>query len=150
MGEPERGLAAMEKGAQQFATLSAAVPLAYTLALHVELLCEVERNAEALALTGQALALAERREERRWVAEIHRLRGELLLRTGAPAEDALRALAQARETAAQQGARMLELRALCSLVRAGDPDARPALAALYAGFTEGLDEPDLVDARALL
>jgi len=149
-GEPERGLATMEKGQQQLAALDAAVPLAYTLALQTEVLCVLERDADALALIERALALGERRGEGRWLAEVRRLRGELLLRTGAPAAEALRALTRARETAAQQGARMLELRALCSLVRAGVPDARPALAALYAGFTEGWDEPDLLDARALL
>ena len=149
-GEPEWGLATMEKGQQQFAALGAAVPFAYTLALQVELLAALGRDAEALALAERALALAERREEGRPVAEIHRLRGELLLRTGAPAHEALAALERAREVAAGQGTPMLELRALCSLARAGAPDARTALAALYAGFTEGWDEPDLLDARALL
>jgi len=150
MGEPERGLAGMEKGIPQLAALGIAVNLAYTLSLRAELLCTLDRNAEALALVEQALALAERRGEGRWIPEMHRMRGELLLRTGAPAEAARASMAQGREMAAQQGARMLELRALCSLVRAGVPDARSALADLYAGFTEGWDEPDLLDARALL
>jgi len=82
--------------------------------------------------------------------EMHRLRGEILLCTGAGPEAARAEFARAREMAAGQGARMLELRALCSLVRAGAPGARADLASLYAGFTEGWDELDLQEARALL
>jgi tetratricopeptide (TPR) repeat protein len=150
MGEPERGLATMEKGLQQFTALGISMNLLYSLSMQAELLDHMGRHAEALATVERALALAERRSEGRWMAELHRLRGELLLRTGAPPEAALAALARAREVAAEQGARMLELRALCSLARADSAGARPALAALYAGFTEGWDEVDLRDARALL
>jgi tetratricopeptide (TPR) repeat protein len=150
-GDPERGLAAMEKGLQQFAALGNGLNLSYSLSLQTELLLSMGREAEALAVLERALGMAARLSEGRWTAEMHRLRGELLLRTGAAPEAAFAAFARAREVATGQGARMLELRALCSLVRAGaNAGARSALATLYAGFTEGLDETDLRDARALL
>lgn len=149
--DPGRGLAAMEQGLQQFAALGNGLNVSYSLSLQAELLLSMGRPAEALAVLERALAQAARLSEGRWTAEMHRLRGELLLRTGASAEAAFAAFTRARELAAAQGARMLELRALCSLVRAGaDAGARAALATLYASFTEGLDEPDLRDARALL
>lgn len=149
--DPERGLAAMETGLQQFTALGVAMNISHALSLKTELLASMDRHAEALAVIDRALALAARRSEGRWLAEMHRQRGELLLRTGAGPETARTEFARARTLAASQGNRMLELRALCSLVRMGaDAGARAALAALYAGFTEGLDEPDLRDARALL
>jgi tetratricopeptide (TPR) repeat protein len=149
-GHPARGMAAMEKGLQQFAALGNGLNLSYSLSLQAELLLSMGREAEALAVLERALGMAARLSEGRWTAEMHRLRGELLLRLGAAPEEALAALVQARELAAAQGARMLELRALCSLVRVGAAGARADLSALYAGFTEGWDEPDLRDARTLL
>ena len=62
---------------------------------------------------------------------------------------------QALETARQQGARMLELRAAVSLARLqqeqGQPQAaRRMLAEVYNWFTEGFDTFDLQEANALL
>ena len=59
------------------------------------------------------------------------------------------ALAIARE----QDAKLLELRALCSLVRIGGRGAdahTQALRALVSGFPEPRETRDLADARALL
>jgi predicted ATPase len=95
--------------------------------------------------------------EVRWFeAELHRLRGEAVLalssERAAEAEAShRRALAVARE----QGARLWELRAATSLGRlwAGGGERRKAhdlLAPVYGGFTEGLETPDLTNAKALL
>jgi hypothetical protein len=148
--DPEQGLAILERGVQQLVALGSGMSTSHVLTLQARLLAAMGRHAEALAVVERSLALAARRSEGRWMPEMHRLRGELLFRTGATPETALAALSRARETAAAQGDRMLELRALCSLVRVGAAGARADLSALYAGFTEGWDEPDLRDARALL
>jgi predicted ATPase len=103
----------------------------------------------------EELALDDR-DERRYDAELHRLRGELLLLSEPGHYDEaescfLEALGMARE----QQAKSLELRAAASLARLwqsqGKPnEARELLAQVYDWFTEGLDSPDLQDAKALL
>jgi predicted ATPase len=89
-----------------------------------------------------------------WEAELHRLRGELLLRKGAT-EAAESSLREALAIAGRQGARSLELRAAMSLCRLrcdrdGRGEARETLAGIYAGFTEGLNTRDLREAAAML
>jgi hypothetical protein len=98
-------------------------------------------------------------------AELHRVRGELLLaRDGlSAAEEALACFERARQIGAEQGALAWQLRAAMSLVRLrhslrsqGDAcaaelaEARRGLRAVYARFTEGFSFPDLVEAEALL
>ena len=89
-----------------------------------------------------------------WVAELHRLRGELLRSTGddTAAEDSFhRGLAVAQ----RQEAKLFELRAATGLARLWRDHGRASeaselLGPLLAWFTEGFDAPDLGDARALL
>src|SRR5262249_47183605 len=107
---------------------------------------------------AEALALADRMGEGFHSAELHRLRGEFLLRqdaagvVGREAESSfLRALAIAR----RQQAKSLELRAAMSLTRLylkqrREAEARPMLAECYDWFTEGFDTPDLQEAKSLL
>lgn len=61
----------------------------------------------------------------------------------------------ALDMAVEVGSRLTELTARCRLLRLAEPaDRSPgdleALRVLYEGFTEGFDEPELVDARSLL
>jgi predicted ATPase len=65
------------------------------------------------------------------------------------------AFRRALEVARRQQARALELRAACSLSRLWQQQGQRAaahalLAPLYAWFTEGLDTPDLHEAKMLL
>jgi predicted ATPase len=91
-------------------------------------------------------------------AELHRLRGEFLLRQDAadPAcREAEACFHRALTIAREQQARSLELRAAMSLTRLykeqnRPAEARPMLAECYGWFTEGFDTPDLQEARALL
>ena len=90
-----------------------------------------------------------------WVPELHRLRGELLLRSGSQVGDAENSLHESLAIARAQGARSLELRAATSLARlererrTGDEGFR-RLGEIYSLFQEGFDTPDLQEARALL
>ncbi len=97
-----------------------------------------------------------------YAAELHRLRGELLLaRDGAEAgAAALACFRTALAQAQKQGALAWELRAAMSLVRlrlrqgeayaAQLEEAVGKLRALYARFTEGFALPDLQEAAALI
>ena len=112
--------------------------------------------AQGRALITEALALAERSEERAHEAELWRIKGELLrLAPEADPAAALACLQRAVATARAQGARSWELRAATSLARALGSGGRAAegrdlLQPLYAAFTEGLTTPDLQEAAALL
>jgi predicted ATPase len=89
-------------------------------------------------------------------AEMHRLKGELLLRKHDPeAAEAQRCFQRAVEIARKQSAKSLESRATMSLARLlakqGHRDeARAMLAEIYEWFTEGFDTADLKEAKALL
>jgi adenylate cyclase len=100
--------------------------------------------------------VAEKNDDRCHEAELHRLRGELLLAESPDRpSDAETCFRRAIETARCQQSRGWELRATMSLARmlgrqGRRGDARAALAAVYGMYTEGFTTPDLVDARALL
>ena len=93
-------------------------------------------------------------------AELHRLRGELLLMDGGVADDTCRQRAEdcfirAVNLSLEQEAKMWELRATLSLARmwcrlGKREEARQKLVAMYGWFTEGFGTADLREARALL
>jgi predicted ATPase len=113
--------------------------------------------AHGLATVDEALAGSERDEERWCVAELVRIKAELVLLAGgsgaAPAaeEHFQRALDWTRG----QGILSMELRCATSLARLWQSQgrtepARQLLTPLYRRFTEGFDTADLRAAKALL
>jgi predicted ATPase len=112
--------------------------------------------ADGLQALAEAHTLVEQHEERYWEAEIHRLRGVLLLRQTMPQqEEAETWLQRALDVARRQEAKSLELRAAMSLGRLWQQqgkrqEAHGLLAPVYNWFTEGFDTADLQDAKALL
>lgn len=94
--------------------------------------------------------------ERYWEAELHRVHGELCLVE--PPGDVIAAetsFRRALEISRAQRAKSLELRAATSLARlmqrqARHDEAMQVLHPVYSQFREGLDTPDLLDARQLL
>jgi len=109
---------------------------------------------EGIAAIDEALARSERDEERWYVPELLRVKGELVLREDAPdatpvAEDHFR---QALDWARRQGALSWELRAATSLARLWRDQnrtkaAREILAPVYDRFTEGFETTDLQSGR---
>jgi len=113
--------------------------------------------AQALATIDQALAKCERDEERWWIAELFRVKAEVMLSTdGADAAAAAEAqLQDALSWTRRQGALSLELRCATDLARLWHRQGRAALARdllapIYARFTEGFATADLEAAKALL
>jgi predicted ATPase len=110
----------------------------------------------AVAVLDEALATSDRTGYRAFEAELHRTRGEMLLRRDptnpAPAEEALlRAIAVAK----QQGARSYELLASLSLAKLYQSTARPAdahavLAPALEGFSPTPELSEIAEAQALL
>ena len=128
----------------------------YFLALLAEASAQMEQREEGLTLLAEALALTNDREERRWEAELYRLKGELLLaRATGQDTEAETCFRKALEIARRQQAKSLELRAAMSLARLWQGQGKRAaacqvLAEVYDWFTEGFDTADLQKAKALL
>ena len=108
-------------------------------------------------MVEEALARSESSEERWWIAELLRVKGELVLLENGPeaaaaAEDHFR---KALDWARRQGALSWELRAATSLARmwrdqARIREARELLGSTYDRFTEGFETADLKTAKQLL
>jgi predicted ATPase len=111
---------------------------------------------DGLAAVEKGFEVSSRTSEGFAKAELHRLKGELLLMHGRGEEEtAANCFQTAIEIARGQRARSWELRATMSLARLlkkqGKPDeARTMLAEIYSWFTEGFDTADMKDAKALL
>jgi tetratricopeptide (TPR) repeat protein len=110
----------------------------------------------AVTILDEALATCERTGHRAFEAELHRARGEMLLKrdpasTG-PAEEAFQA---AIAVAKQQGTRSFELRAALALAKLYQSTARPAeahavLASALEGFSPTPEMPEIAKAQTLL
>jgi predicted ATPase len=155
-GEPGDGLAEMRHGVD---LLREQDVLFFDGLLKIAL-AEVEAQAgdpvRAVALLDEALATADRLGYRAFEAELHRARGEILLKRDpanpAPAEEAfLTAIAVAK----QQGTHSFELRAALALAKmyqsTGRPvDAHSVLAPALKGFSLTPQMPEIAEAQALL
>jgi predicted ATPase len=119
------------------------------------------RFEEGLAAVAEAITIVEKTGQRYNEAELHRLKGELILRGyGVEAEPGVQTEAEecfrkAIEIARQQETRPFELRAVMSLSRLWEQQdkkkqARQMLAEIYGWFSEGFDTKDLIDAKALI
>jgi predicted ATPase len=117
--------------------------------------CEIAGQVEeALTLLDDALQSVERTGERWFAAELNRHKGQLLLRQG-HSEAAEELYRKALSIAAEQEAKLWELRAAASLARlrrdqGRHAEARGLLAPVYDWFIEGFDTADLKEAKALL
>ena len=114
------------------------------------------KQEEALRLLDDDIA-AVGKAGRLWCsAELHRRRGQLLLKDTKPnLAQAEAQFQQAIEIARSQSAKFWELRAATSLARlwrdqGKNAEARDLLASVNGWFTKGLDLPDLKEANALL
>jgi DNA-binding SARP family transcriptional activator/predicted ATPase len=153
-GAIEAGIAQIREGMAAFHAMGAEYMRPYLLTLLAEQYAKVGDVEQGLTLLAEALAMVDKSGERWYEAEIYRTRGELLLMHGEDA-DAEAAFVRARAVARSQEAKSPELRAVMSVARlwqrqARHAEARQMLAEIYSWFTEGFDTPDLQDARALL
>jgi predicted ATPase len=116
---------------------------------------ELGQFEEAWRCIGEAMNLAETTKEKWCEAEVHRVAGEIALKS--PEPDAAKAEAyfeRALAIARQQQAKSWELRAAMSMARLWRDqrkrqEARNLLAPIYGWFTGGFDTLDLREAKAL-
>jgi class 3 adenylate cyclase/predicted ATPase len=155
-GRSEEWIGQIQEGMAASRATGAELFRPYFLCLLAEAYMEAGRLDEGLRALTEALAAADENENRNYEPEMHRLKGELLLkRDDSNIAEAQGCFERAIEIARKQSAKSLELRATMSLARllakqGRRDEARTMLADIYNWFTEGFDTADLKDAKALL
>ncbi len=156
-GQGEAGIAQIRHGMATYQATGAALDEPYMLGLLADAYGTVGRTDEGLSTVDEALATAHRTGECYYEAELHRLKGELLLarNEGAAVTEVEACFGRAIGVARRQRAKSLELRAAVSLSRLKQEQGKPQeahqmLREIHDWFTEGLDTPDLREARELL
>ena len=155
-GQLQEGIAHMQQGWAAYRATGANVRQPMYLAPLAEAYGQVGQVDEGLQVLAEALAYIEQAGERWWEAELHRLKGELLLLQSSDNHTAAAScFEQALALARRQQAKSWELRAATSLARLWQHQGKRAetyelLAPIYGWFTEGFDTADLQEAKALL
>jgi class 3 adenylate cyclase/predicted ATPase len=150
-----QGVALLEAGVAAYRATGALPDVPFFLILLADAKGMAKEPGEGLGHLAEAERLIDEIEHRWAEAELHRVRGELLLRAGHDPAGAERSLRRAIDIAQRQSAKFWELRATVSLARLwraqGKPEeARALLTPVYGWFTEGFDTPALKEAKALL
>jgi class 3 adenylate cyclase/predicted ATPase len=134
------------------ATIWTPLHLSYLARAHAEL----GQIDDAWHSMGQSIAVLEKTRELWCEPEVHRVAGEISLKSRPPNTAKAQAhFAQALAVARAQQAKSWELRAAMSLARlwrdqGKQHEARDLLAPVYGWFSEGFDTHDLKEAKALL
>ena len=154
LGRAPEGIALLYDGIAKSQDTGCGIVVPFWLAVLAEVYGHVGEFEEGLKRLAEAEAMIETTQERWPEAEVHRLRGQLLLsmHESSAAEDSFR---RALDVARKQSARFWELRASIGLARLWRDQGKSAeacdlLAPVYAWFTEGFDTTVLLEAKALL
>jgi predicted ATPase len=115
---------------------------------------EANQVHQGLEVIEETLARCRVRQERWYLPELIRIKGELMLRE-THASSAEACFREALEIAAQQGARFWELRSAISLARfrigqGRNAEAAETLRKVHGSFSEGFDIADMRTARGLI
>ena len=156
-GDANGGLALLRAGIEEQREAKFVQYLTGFLAPLAEGFAVARQVTQGLATIDEALARSELTDERWSLAELLRIKGELLRAEGAPtaggaAEDCFQ---RSLDYARRHGALSWELRGATSLAQLWQAhgrarDARQVLTPVYRRFTEGFRTRDLVSAKALL
>ena len=170
LGNVQQGIERMQRGVTAYEATGAKLWSSYFLGLLADQLAKAGRVEEGLTTILKALTHAEHSGERYSLAELHRVKGELIMKTGDPAfvsksgglkahemstalPQAQACFEQALAVAKQQQTKSWQLRANMSMHRL-EPLRRKLthtqLSDTYFSFTEGHDTADLRQARAIL
>jgi len=159
-GQISEGLAEIDSGLRDHRANGAEAWRPAFLSLLAWTYAEAGQVDKGLACVAEALEFVDRSHERWWLAELFRIRGELLLKGMAAEEGRDRQLVeqcfrQALEIAQAQKAKSLELRAATSLSRfwglqGRATEARHVLQPVYSWFSEGFEMRDMQAAKMLM
>jgi tetratricopeptide (TPR) repeat protein len=154
LGQAQEGINLLKKGLSAVRATGAVTSTPVALLWLAEACAAHGQVDEALDYIAEAGQVIDATDERCIEAELYRLRGDVLRRTG----DQVTAEANYRQAIAvakRQSAKIFDLRAASSLARLWHDQgkveqARELLAPVYGWFTEGFDTLDLKEAKALL
>jgi predicted ATPase len=154
MQQPADGISLLVHGLATYRDTGARTLVPFFLTMLAAAYGTTGQPDEGLNRLSCAAKLIETTKERWAEAEMHRLRGDLLIAKGNPAA-AERSYRQALSTARKQSAKLLELRAATNLAhlwrhQGKEQKARNLLAPVCGWFTEGFNAPVLEKAKALL
>jgi predicted ATPase len=153
-GQSEQGIAELRQGIDAEQNQKSFQP--YLLGLLAEAYGESGHAEKGLPPLAEAIDLMDTLGLRIYGAELHLLKGKLLLKQAVPnISEAETCFHDALERARAQQAKAWELRAATSLARLWQSqnkrqEAYDLLAPVYEWFTEGFDTADLQEAKALL
>jgi predicted ATPase len=156
VGQGEEAITQIRQGLAGYRATGAELECPYFVALLAEALGKMGQIEAGLTVLAEMLSAVDTNGLRFHEAELHRLKGELLMAHApddrAEAEGCFR---QALVSARRQQAKSLELRAAMSLARLWQgqgkhAEARQLLAHIYDWFTEGFETADLREAKGLL
>ncbi len=155
-GKGDEGIKQTRQGLDAYSATGSELALPYFLFLLIDAYKKAGQAEDGLVVLAEALSIVDKTSERWWEAELHRLKGTLLLAVSSNNEaDAEVCFHQALAITRKQSAKSLELRAAMNLSRLwlkqGKKDeARQMLSEVYGFFKEGFDTVDLKAARGLL
>jgi predicted ATPase len=155
-GEIDAGVDQLIRGLAAWRKTGARLWLPIFLTLQAEGHLKAGRNQAALDSIEQALATSDETGERWAIAEILRVKANLLLATGrGRREEVERLLIESLDIARRQQALCWELRTSCDLGRLWQDQGRSKeglklLGTIYERFTEGLETTDLQHAKTLI
>jgi class 3 adenylate cyclase/predicted ATPase len=147
-GNPEQGIAELEKALNAYSATGAELMKPYGLALLAEAKAVSGAHVEGLNLANEAAVEAEKRNIRFYAAEIHRLRADLMQELKAQSCEVQRVLDRAMSIAVEQEALSLQLKVALSAYR--KPGLNVDLRSIYNRFSEGLRTPLLKSAAELV
>jgi predicted ATPase len=153
VGEAPAALALLERGLQRWKNTGAQVFRPILLSFLANAYAVAQRPEDARSNLEEALKVAENTGEKWAMPEIYRLLGDLSVRNNPAA--ALDQYEHAIGLANAQASPSFELRATTSWARlmsnrGSRSKARNRLLKIHGRFNEGLDTPDLMDAKSLL
>jgi class 3 adenylate cyclase/predicted ATPase len=154
-GDIDAGIQQMHQSTAVLQEQGANLWVPQNLLLEAEIMGRAGQYQNAHRLLDEAQALIEPLDQRFYEAELHRVRGMVMLSEGGDDDAVAGHFDRAIDVARRQQSRFLELRATVSkarlwLERGQRTPAHDLLAPVYGSFTEGLETADLAEARTLL
>jgi class 3 adenylate cyclase/predicted ATPase len=155
LGHIEEGLPELRKSVRALEATGALIWVQFARYLFAQVLARAGQFTEAMKLVDQSLLMVAGTSGRWYEAELHRLRGDLLLNAGDSSAAAEVCYETAIAIAARQGARLWQIRAtnaLAALWRSQGKmsEAHTLLAPLHAAFDEKTTIPDLRQTKLLI